>query len=124
VGWYPAERLEFPLQVPSGGLAAYVRGGDVIMLETLRPPPTEVLGELGEPDGILPQELFRSGSYVHEYVYATRGLLLSVAEQLRGPADLEVLRARGIKVLASVRDLGPDLYRPLDDVEVNSPPLS
>ncbi|MHB1928072.1 MAG: hypothetical protein ACYDEN_02440 [Acidimicrobiales bacterium] len=92
------------------------------MVEIPRAPPSDVLLALWEPDAILPQEMFRPAHYVHECVYAGRRLMLSVAAELAQPGGLVVVRARGIRPLESVRDFGPNLYRPLEEAETEAPP--
>lgn len=110
LGAYAAERRTYPLASASGGLAAYVRRNTVVLIEALNPPPAAVLEELGEPSIILPHEILVSGTYVHEYLYSDRGLLLSVAEPFEKQQPSRIVRCRGIRPLTHANELGPELY--------------
>jgi hypothetical protein len=121
LGAYPAERLRF--SQPGGHtLLAYVRHGQVVMVEVLPPPDSSVLATLPEPTAILPQEIDVAGAYAHEYLYAEQGLLLTVAQDLKqatrhrgvGAMRHQLVRCRGIRPLSHPRALGAELYRPLD----------
>ena len=115
LGWYPAERRTYRLDRPSGGLDCYSRDGQVVLVETLVPPPSSVLGALGEPSGVKPHEILVEGAYVPEWVYAERGLVLSVAEPFSDPSDRRVVRCRGVRVLASADEFGPEYHLAFED---------
>lgn len=115
LGWYPAQCLTSPMDCPSGGLRAYVRDGEVILVEALVPPPVSLLERLSEPDAVLPHEILSPGAYVHEYLYGGRGLILSVAEPFDREQPRRILRCRGIRPVGSPSDLGPELYLPFED---------
>jgi hypothetical protein len=114
LGRYPALRSTFPRPAPGGGLEVFARGGEVLAVETLVPPPVEAMGPLGEPTTILPHELRAEGAYVHEYLYAPRGLVLSVTEPFAQEDAVRLLRCRGVRPMASAAEYGPELYRSLD----------
>lgn len=78
-------------------------------------PDINVLNQLGQPTAILADELFMEGYYVHEYLYCDRGLVLSVAESLSKAKRLRIVRSRGIPVLDSPKDFGPNYYRSFED---------
>jgi hypothetical protein len=110
LGWYPAQRLTYRLDRPSGGLHCYARDGRAVLVETLVPPPPAVLGELGPPTATKPHEILVEDAYVPEWVYAPRGLVLSVAEPFGAPEDRRVVRCRGVRPLADADDFGPEFY--------------
>src|SRR5436190_17579445 len=70
LGWYPADRYAFNVESRGGGLTAYVRNGEVVLIETLVAPPALAMQGLGEPTAILPHEILAPDAYVHEYLYA------------------------------------------------------
>lgn len=113
LGAYPAQRLRLPQQ-GERTLLAYVRHGQVIMVEALPPPDYSALAALPEPTAILPQEIEVAGTYAHEYLYCERGLLLTVAQYLKQTAPDRLIRCRGIRPLSRPQELGAELYRPLD----------
>lgn len=115
LGRYPAQRRSYRLDRPSGGLDCFARDGQVVLVETLVPPPAAVLAALGEPSGVKPHEILVEGAYVPEWVYAERGLVLSVAEPFAAPADRRVVRCRGVRVLASADDFGPEYHVAFED---------
>jgi hypothetical protein len=115
LGWYPAQCLTYPRESPSGGLNAYVREGEVVLVEALAPPAVSVLEALGKPDAVLPHEILSPGAYVYEFLYGERGLILSVAEPLAKEQPRQILRCRGIRPLAAPFTLGPELYLPFED---------
>jgi hypothetical protein len=114
LGWYPARRSTYRLECPSGGLDAYSRADAVVLLETLAAPPASVLGALGPPSAAKPHEILVEGAYVYEWVYAERGLVLSVAEPFAAPAERSVLRCRGVRPLADANEFGPEFYLPFE----------
>lgn len=114
LGAYPAQRLKFPQQKGNRALMAYVRYGQVVMVEVLPPPDFNVLSGLPKPTTILPQEISVEGAYAHEYLYCERGLLLTVAQSFEKSEHHRLIRCRGIQPLSSPDQLGPDLYMPLD----------
>jgi hypothetical protein len=110
LGWYPARRRTYRLDRPSGGLHCYSRDDRVVLVETLKAPPARVLEQLGPPSAAKPHEILVDGAYVPEWVYAARGLVLSVAEPFDAPAQRRVVRCRGVRPLASADDFGPEFY--------------
>jgi hypothetical protein len=115
LGSYAAQRRTYRLDRPSGGLHAYSRDGQVVLVETLSAPPPAVLAELGLPSGTKPHEILVDGAYVHEWVYAPRGLVLSVAEPFATPEDRRVVRARGLRPLESADEFGPEFHLAFED---------
>jgi hypothetical protein len=115
LGWYPADRRTYRLDRPSGGLDCFSRDGQVVLVETLEPPPSSVLEVLGPPSGVKPHEILVEGAYVPEWVYADRGLVLSVAEPFAAPDDRRVVRCRGVRVLASADEFGPEYHLAFED---------
>ena len=97
--------------------AAYVRDREVVLVELLEPPAI-ALEELGPPAAILPHEILVPGSYVHEYLYGDRGLLVSVAEPFDRDQPPRIVRCRGIRPVRGANDLGPDLYLAFEDQTV------
>jgi len=114
LGWEPALRATFPAATPSGGVAAYHRAGTVVMLEALAPPSAETVQALGDPDAILPHEVRSQRGYVHEHLYAGRGLLVGMLQPFAG-GSLEPVRCRGIVPLSPGGELDPGLYRSAED---------
>lgn len=88
----------------------------MVLVETLIAPAPELLVELGPPTAVLPHEILAEGVYVHAYLDADRGLVLSVAEPYCAPARRTIVRCRG---LGSLDDdgarPGPELYRSFED---------
>lgn len=115
LGMYPALRQSHPLpDRAAGGLAIFSRQGRVVVIETLRPPPLEVLESLGEPDARLRHELSVPDAYVWEYVFCKRGLVLSVAEAFDTSRPSRVVRCRGLHTLAHPQEYGAEFYLQLE----------
>jgi hypothetical protein len=114
LGWEPALRAALPAQTPSGGVAAYQRAGTVVMLEALAPPSVETVQALGEPDAVLPHEVRSQRGYVHEQLYAGRGLIVGMLQPFDGGPH-EPVRCRGIVPLLPGSPLDPGLYRSAED---------
>jgi len=115
LGWYPAQRYTYPVERPQSGLIAYLRDDEVILVETLTPPPLSAMSRLGEPSAIKPHEILREGSYVHEYLYCERGLVLSIAEPFEKGQAWQIVRCRGIQPIDDPRQFGPEFYLPFED---------
>lgn len=115
LGWYPALRLVYRRDTASGGLAAFARSEQIVLIEALIAPPARVLQELGEPSAVKPHEILSPGSYVHEYVYCARGLVLSVAKPFNEGDSIRIIRCRGLRPLASPDEFGPEFYQPFED---------
>jgi hypothetical protein len=115
LGWYPAQRSTYIVDRPSGGLHAYSRDGTVVLVEAISAPSPSALATLGPPPAAKPHEILVDGAYVHEWIYAPQGLVLSVAEPFDAPADKRVVRVRGVRPLASGDDFGPDFYLAFED---------
>ena len=118
LGWKPAERYTFRVESPSGGLLAYTRQGEVVLIEALVPPPLSAMEGLGEPTAILPHEILSPGVYVHEYLYCERGLILGIGEPFRKEEPLNIVRVRGIRPLDSPSEFGPEFYQAFQDQTV------
>ena len=118
LGWYPADRYTFTVESPSGGFVAYVRNGEVVLIEALVPPPLSAMEGLGQPTAILPHEILSPGTYVHEYVYCERGLVLSIGEPFQKEEPLKVVRARGVRPLDRPDEFGPEFYQAFQDQKV------
>jgi hypothetical protein len=110
LGWYPARRLTYELERPSGGLHVYVRDGHAVLVETIVPPPTTLLEQLGPPSAVKAHEILVDGAYVREFVYPERGLVLSVAEPFDAPDDKRIVRGRGLRPLSDAEEFGPEFY--------------
>ena len=106
-----AERRAYPQ------FTAYVRDGYVVLVELLDPP-ASAFETLGPPTEILAHEILAPGAYVHEYLYADRGLLLSVAKPFDRQQLPRVVRCRGIRPVRDANDLGSDLYLAFEDQTV------
>ena len=116
LGYYPAVRRRYRSpEAAAQALVAWARGGEVVMVETLAQPPVAVLTELPEPSAVLPQEILVPEAYAHEYLYCQTGLVLTVAEPLRGGAPPRIVRCRGSAPLASPPAFGPAYYRAFED---------
>ncbi len=113
LGAFPAERLRFALPADRT-LLAYVRYGQVVMVEILPPGDFSAVAALPPPSAILPQEIAVEGAYAHEYLYAGQGLLLTVAEDLNHAVPDRLVRCRGIRPVSGPQELGPELYWPQD----------
>lgn len=115
LGTRPATRMDFSGEVPAGGLRVWFRRDKAVMVEALRPPPIDAVQALGEPSVILPQEIQREGAYVHEHLFCERGVVVSVTEPFSSSVEPELIRCRGLKVLASPREFGADFYLAFED---------
>jgi hypothetical protein len=115
LGRAAAERVLFAPQDPRGDVAAYRRGGRVVLLEALHPVPAAVLDELPAPDAILPHEILDPGGYVHEYIYPARGLALSVLEPFVQGDARRIVRYRGFQLLPDVKAFQAEFYLPFED---------
>lgn len=115
LGWFVAQRATYEVPGPARGLLVYSREARVLAADTLEVPPFEAMGGLGEPTATLPHELLAEGAYVHEMLFAPRGLVLSVAEPRDRARPRWLVRCRAIRPIASAREYGPELYRSLDD---------
>lgn len=89
--------------------------GDVVLIETLLEPDASVLAELGPPSAAKAHEILVNDAYVHEWVYADRGLVLSVAEPFAAPTDRRVVRCRGVRPLKTADDYGPEFHMAFED---------
>jgi hypothetical protein len=118
LGWYPADSYTFRVESPSGGLIAYARNGQVILIEGLIPPPLSAIEGLGDPTTILPHEILLQGTYVHEYIYCEKGLVLSVAEPFQKDQPIKIVRCRGIRPLSSPDEFGPEFYQAFEEKTV------
>lgn len=114
VGAYPAERLELRLRDEEPVVAAFVRHGRVILVEVVPPPGMDAMAGLPEPTAVLPQEIEVEDAYAHEYLWAERGLLLTLAQAFDRPEPDRLVRCRGIRPIADRSGLGAELYMPLD----------
>jgi hypothetical protein len=115
LGYHPAQAHTYKPDGADRAIVAYARGAEVIMLEVTPVPEDLALDELGEPDARLSQEISVPGAFAHEFLYAERGLLVTVAQDLLPPRHSRVLRVRAIQpVPAGTTVLGAELYRRLD----------
>jgi hypothetical protein len=114
LGWHPADRWVIQPAGVSGELVAFVRDGEVLMVE-VAPPPSPDLEALETPCAILPHEILREGAYVHEYLYCSRGLVLSVAEPFDQSLVRSIVRCRGIRPIEKPELFGPELYCAFED---------
>ena len=114
LGAYPAWRLELAPTEEGRTLAAYERGGEIVLVEVEPPPGLSALAGLPEPTAILPQEIDVEGAYAHEYLYGERGLMVTVAQRLDRSAPDQIVRCRGIRPLPPSGRPGAELYMPLD----------
>lgn len=118
LGYYPCERYCFPLATPTGGLIAYTRQGNVVLVETVALPAPAIPAGLPEPCGQLPHELLIEGAYAHEYVYCEKGLVLTIARSLKNVEPDRLVRYRGVRRLANVSEFGPEYYKAFEDREL------
>lgn len=118
LGWYAANLHIYETESPAGGLAAYSRDSQVVMIEALIPPPLSAMEGLGEPSAVKPHEILVPGAYVHEYLYCQRGLVLSVAEPFEKGSPLRLVRCRGVYPMNSPEEFGPELYMAFEEREV------
>jgi hypothetical protein len=122
LGYYPANRRRYRDAATGEGLVAWARDGAVVMVETLAPPDVAVLAALPQPAAVLEHEILVPSAYAHEYLYPETGLVLTVAEPLRGGGPKWIVRCRGVAALASPEAFGPAYYRAFDDQVRWSPP--
>lgn len=118
LGWYDAMLYTYETASPSGGIAAYVRDGEAVMIEALVPPPLSAIEGLGEPSAIMRHEILVDGAYVHEYLYCERGLVLSIAEPFEKEEPQRLVRCRGVRPMSSPEEFGPELYMAFEDRQV------
>jgi hypothetical protein len=114
LGWYPAERWQFDPGALPAPLSAYIRDDTLLMVEA-PPPPLAALAALEEPCAVLPHEILRPGSYVHEQLYCARGLVLSVAEPFDQQQPRQIVRCRAIGPINRPEQFGPELYCAFED---------
>jgi hypothetical protein len=113
LGSSTALRHAFELRDRNASLFAWERNGHVVLIEISPPPGLEALDSLPEPTALLPQEIRIEGAYAHEYFFADRGLLVTIARPLENGAD-RLVRCRGIRPLPpTARAPEPDIYQPL-----------
>jgi hypothetical protein len=118
LGWYPATCYTWDFKTPEPNMTVYSRNGELVLIETKVSPPIEILKSLGELSAILPHEFLIPGTYVHEYLYCQRGLVLSVAEPFQKELPLQIVRCRGIKIMSRAAEFGPEYYRSFEDETV------
>lgn len=114
VGAYPAQRWRFQAGRGRASLVAFTRDDRVFMVEVSPPPDRAALEGLPEPTAVLPQEISVEGAYAHEFLYAERGLVVTLAQQFGESEPRQLLRCRGIRPLEGRKQFGPELYMPLD----------
>lgn len=73
---------------------------------------------LDGPTAVLPHEILVQGTYVHEYLYCQRGLVLSIAEPFQKDQPMKMVRCRGIRLLSSPDEFGPEFYQAFEDKTV------
>lgn len=115
LGWYPAVKYTYNIESPSRGIVAYVRNGKVVLVEARVPPPSSMIGELGDPTAIKPHEILHKNGYVYEYLYCDRGLVLSIVEPFKKERSMQIVRCRGIRLMNSPDEFGPQYYQPFED---------
>ncbi|MCA0439589.1 MAG: hypothetical protein LCH71_03735 [Proteobacteria bacterium] len=113
LGALPAMRHDYAAG-DDGTLAMWSRGGQAVMLAPVHLPSPAVLDTLPAPDAVLAHEILVPGHYAHEYLYCTRGLVLTVAQSLQGN-ERHIARCRGMAPLAAPREFGPDFYLAFED---------
>jgi hypothetical protein len=114
LGASTALRHTFELRDRTAAVFAFERDAHVVMIEISPPPGHNALEKLPEPTTVLPQEIRIEGAYAHEYFYAERGMLLTVAQSLEEPGRVWLVRCRGIRAVpATTRTPEPDLFAPL-----------
>ncbi|MEK6677153.1 MAG: hypothetical protein AABZ47_16050 [Planctomycetota bacterium] len=114
LGYYPATRRRYRTNTGQG-LMLWARAGEAVMVETLVQPAASVLNELPNPCAILAHEILVPDAYAHEYLYCAIGLVLTVAQPLRGDVPFRIIRCRGVKPLASADEFGLDYYCAFED---------
>ena len=115
LGWHPAINYVYETKHPSGGLGAYVRTNNVVLVEVLNPPPLAAMKSLDGPTIIKPHEILDKRGYVHEYLYGDRGLILSILEPFDKSQPMQIIRCRGIKIINSPEEFGPEFYQAFED---------
>lgn len=107
-------RYTFDLPSRKATLFAWERNAHIVLIEISPPPGLEALEGLPSPSAILPQEIRIEGAYAHEYFFAERGLLLTIARPLEEGGEDRVARCRGIRPMPPTsRAPDPDIYLPL-----------
>lgn len=115
LGAYPASRARYRHDGAAHGVLMWAREGMAIMVQTVMPPDSAVLGELPEPDAVLAHEILVADAYAHEYLYCAAGLVLTVARVLRGSTPDRIVRCRGVKPLERIEVFGPAYYLAFED---------
>lgn len=111
LGYYPAIKYSFTVDNIEGGLTAFAREEKIILVETKRLPPADVLKELPEPDMILPHEILVDNAYAAEYIFSVRGLNLTVAKHYdKSIADI-IVRCRAFERMNSPAQFDARYYR-------------
>ncbi len=114
LGTATAPRYTFELRERDASLFAHEANAHIVLVEISPPPGLDALEGLPEPTAVLPQEIRIDRAYAHEYFYAERGLLLTIAKPFEAHVEDRLVRCRGIRPLPpTARTPGPDLYAPL-----------
>ena len=115
LGYHPATRYHYRAEEGVSELIVWAREGLAVMVETVKTPDVTVLEALPEPNAVLANEILLPDAYAHEYLYCSRGLILTVAQPYHENVANRIVRCRGIKPLASVEEFGPAYYQAFDD---------
>ena len=86
--WVPYRQCATTTRPATTALGYESRGGQAVMLALAHLPSPAVLDTLPAPDAVLAHEILVPGHYAHEYLYRTRGLVLTVAQSLQGNSGI------------------------------------
>jgi hypothetical protein len=111
LGYYPAIKYSFTVDDIEGGLTAFAREDKVILIETKRLPPADVVKELPEPDLILPHEIFIDNAYAAEYIFSIRGLNLTIGKHYDKSIPDKIIRCRGFERMSSPAEFDARYYK-------------
>ena len=115
LGYYAAQKWSFPLSVASGGLYAYIREGEVIMIEAMATSHYDLISRLPPPCGEKVQEILLTGAYVSEQLYCQNGLILSVAAFFDTTRSPQIVRIRSIQPFDNPNAFDTRFYKAFED---------
>jgi len=115
LGYYPAVKYQFAVDETPDGLIAFVRQEIVILIETKKLPPPDILKLLPEPDASLPHEILVAKAYAAELIFSSIGLNLTIANHFDKTMPDSIVRCRGFKRMKTPADFDAGYYKSFDD---------
>ena len=111
LGYYTSQKLTYLMPVLSGGIHAYIRDNQLIMIEAIKTPSYALVDTLTEPCGEKLQEILVNGAYVSEQLYCQIGLILSVATFFEDSNLPQIVRIRSIKSFENPNEFDERYYK-------------